>query len=66
LHQTFGPAVTKIEIDSSKGNPWDIRANSNSVFTDDFVGETGHPTREAREAVLAFLREELRGGPPKT
>ena len=65
LRQTFGPAFREIEIDSSKGNRWGIRPNSHCVLTEDFVDETGHPTREARETVLAFLREKLKG-PPKT
>ena len=63
LRQTFGPAFVEIEIDSSKGNCWGIRPNSHSVLTDDFVDETGHPTREARNTVLAFLREKLAGSP---
>jgi hypothetical protein len=60
LRQTFGPAFREIEIDSSKGNRWGIRPNSHCVLTDDFIDEAGHPTREARTAVLAFLREKLR------
>jgi len=59
LRQAFGPAFAEIEIDSSKGNRWGIRPNAHSVLTDDFVDESGHPTREARDAVLAFLREKL-------
>jgi dienelactone hydrolase len=59
LTQTFGPAFAKIEIDSSKGNRWGIRANAHSVLTDDFVDASGHPTRAARDAVLDFLRERL-------
>ena len=61
LRRTFGPAFVEIEIDSSKGNRWGIRHRSHSVLTDDFVDEAGHPTREARDAVLAFLRENLAG-----
>jgi dienelactone hydrolase len=63
LRKTFGPAFMEIEIDSSQGNLWGIHPNSHSVLTDDFVDKSGHPTREAREAVLAFLREKLRGSP---
>ncbi len=63
LRQAFGPAFVEIEIDSSKGNRWGIRPNAHAVLTDDFVDESGHPTREAREAVLAFLREKLAGSP---
>jgi dienelactone hydrolase len=60
LRHTFGVGFKEIEIDSSKGNRWGVRPNSHSVLTDDFVDETGHPTRVARETVLAFLREKLR------
>ena len=63
LRQAFGPAFMEIEIDSSKGNRWGIRPNAHSILTDDFVDESGHPTREARDAVLAFLRQKLRGSP---
>jgi len=63
LRRTLGPAFKEIEIDSSKGNRWGIRAHSHSVLTEDFVDETGHPTREARGRVLGFLREKLRGSP---
>jgi len=63
LRQAFGPAFMEIEIDSSKGNRWGIRPNAHSILTDDFVDESGHPTREARDAVLAFLRQKLRGTP---
>lgn len=63
LRQAFGPAFMEIEIDSSKGNRWGIRPNAHSILTDDFVDESGHPTREARDAVLAFLREKLTGSP---
>jgi dienelactone hydrolase len=63
LRKTFGPAFMEIEIDSSRGNRWGIRPNAHAVLTDDFVDETGHPTREARQAVIAFLREKLRGSP---
>jgi dienelactone hydrolase len=63
LRHSFGPAFVEIEIDSSKGNQWGIRRNAHSILTDDFVDESGHPTREARDAVLAFLREKLSGSP---
>src|SRR5438093_2513930 len=61
LRQAFGPAFVEIEIDSSNGNRWGIRPNAHSILTDDFVDSSGHPTREARDAVLAFLRERLAG-----
>ena len=63
LRQAFGPAFVEIEIDSSKGNRWGIRPNAHCILTDEFVDESGHPTREARDAVLAFLREKLSRSP---
>ncbi|HEY2967368.1 MAG TPA: dienelactone hydrolase family protein [Casimicrobiaceae bacterium] len=63
LRQALGPAFVAIEVDSSKGNRWGIRPNAHSILTDDFVDESGHPTREARDAVLAFLRQKLTGSP---
>src|SRR2546430_10018031 len=63
LRRAFGPRFVEIEIDSSRGNRWGIRPNAHSLLTDDFVDESGHPTREACHAVLAFLRQKLRGSP---
>jgi dienelactone hydrolase len=63
LRRSFGPAFIEIEIDSSKGNRWAIHRRAHAVLTDDFVDESGHPTREARDAVLAFLRENLGRSP---
>jgi dienelactone hydrolase len=61
LRRTLGSNFVEIEVDSSRGNLWGIRPNAHAVLTDEFVDEAGHPTREAREAVLSFLREELPG-----
>jgi hypothetical protein len=63
LRHTLGPGFVEIEIDSSRGNRWEIGPRSHSVLTHDFVDEAGHPTREARNAVIAFLRERLAGSP---
>lgn len=49
-----------IEIDSSPGNPAGIRRKAHSVLTVDLVDEPGHPTRDALDRVLAFLRRQLR------
>jgi len=59
LRAAFGAAFQAIEIDSSPKNRWGIPRNAHSVLTSDFKGEAGHPTREARDAVIAFLRRQL-------
>jgi dienelactone hydrolase len=59
LRQELGDAFIGVEIDSSPGNPWDIPGNAHSVLTEHLVDEPGHPTHEALEQVLTFLRTRL-------
>ncbi|MDR3418670.1 MAG: dienelactone hydrolase family protein [Nevskia sp.] len=59
LRQTFGPAFRAIEIDSSPGNPHGISSRAHSMLTHHFVDRQGHPTREARDRVIAFFKEKL-------
>jgi dienelactone hydrolase len=61
LRRTLGHAFECIEIDSSPGNPFDIRPRAHSVLTVDLVDQPGHPTRAALDRVIAFLGERLRG-----
>lgn len=60
LRREFGDQFEGIEIDSSPGNPHGIPRTAHSVVTKDLVDETGHPTREALDRVLAFFAERLR------
>lgn len=62
LRRTFGDRFAAIEIDSSPGNAFGIRSRAHAVLTLDLVDQPGHPTREARERVIAFLGERLRQG----
>lgn len=64
LRRELGDAFVAIEIDSAPGNPWGIKRLAHSVLTNDLVDEPGHPTREAREQVVAFLRTRLAPSPP--
>ncbi len=48
-----------IEIDSGPGNKHGIKASAHSVLTVDLVRETGHPTEQALQRTLSFLRERL-------
>jgi dienelactone hydrolase len=59
LKNTFGSAFEAIEIDSAPGNPHGIERAAHSVLTKDLVDREGHPTRQALERVLGFLRERL-------
>ena len=59
LRQELGDSFIGVEIDSSPGNPHGIRKRAHSVLTDDFVDEPGHPTRDAMDQVLGFLRVKL-------
>jgi dienelactone hydrolase len=59
LRHEFGSAFEAIEIDSSPGNPHGISRRAHSVLTENLIDEEGHPTRQALERVLSFLRERL-------
>lgn len=64
LRAELGDAFIGVEIDSSPGNPWGIPRSAHSVLTEHLVDEPGHPTREALDRVLGFLRERLVGAGP--
>ena len=53
-------AFEPIVIDSGPGNPHGLTRGAHSVLARDFVDEAGHPTREARARVMAFLEERLK------
>lgn len=59
LRQEFGDKIETIEIDSSKDNPYQIPQNAHAVLTRHFVERDGHPTKEALERVLSFLKAKL-------
>ena len=59
LRRELGDAFIAIEIDSSPGNPYGIAKGSHSVLTEHLVEQPGHPTVEARDRVLEFLRAQL-------
>ncbi len=59
LRRELGDGFIAVEIDSSKGNPFDIKRRAHSVLTIDLVDEPDHPTRAALDQVLDFLRERL-------
>jgi dienelactone hydrolase len=59
LRRELGDAFIGVEIDSAPGNRGGIRRNAHSVLTEDLVDEPGHPTHEALERVLDFLRKRL-------
>jgi dienelactone hydrolase len=57
--QELGDRFIAVEIDSSPGNPQGIKRTAHSVLTEEFVDRPGHPTRDALDRVLAFLRDRL-------
>lgn len=59
LTAELGDGFERIDIDSSAGNPHGIWSGAHSVLTRDLVDLAGHPTREALDRLLAFLREHL-------
>jgi dienelactone hydrolase len=59
LKERLGDAFEVIELDSSKGNSGGFSPRAHSVLTDEVREEDGHPAYEARERVVAFLRERL-------
>ncbi|MFA5882804.1 MAG: dienelactone hydrolase family protein [Acidimicrobiia bacterium] len=60
LRRVLGDRFIAVEIDSSKGNAYDIPRAAHSVLTEHFVDEPGHPTRDALDQVLAFFTDQLR------
>jgi dienelactone hydrolase len=60
LRQALGDGFEGIEIDSGPRNRWGIKRTAHSPVTNDLVDEAGHPTRQALDRVLGFLREKLR------
>jgi dienelactone hydrolase len=60
LRAELGDRFLAVEIDSQRGNPHGIARRAHSVLARDYVDEPGHPTRDALDKVLAFLRERLR------
>jgi dienelactone hydrolase len=59
LRRELGAAFEGIEIDSGPGNPHGLPRRAHSVVTLDFVDERGHPTRDALDRLLSFLRAQL-------
>ena len=58
--EELGDNFIGVDIDSSAGNPHGIKRVAHSVLTEHFVDQPGHPTKDALDRVLAFLREKLK------
>lgn len=65
LRAAFGDGWLPIALNSRPGNPAGIGKHEHRVITSEDVETPGHPTNEAREQVVAFLRERL-GVPART
>jgi dienelactone hydrolase len=59
----LGDNFIGVELDSSAGNPHGVKKSAHSVLTEELVDEPGHPTKDALDRVLAFLRERLAATP---
>jgi len=55
----LGDNFIGVEIDSFPGNPHGIKKAAHSVLTEELVDQAGHPTKDALDRVLAFLRDRL-------
>jgi dienelactone hydrolase len=60
LRELLGDRLLAVQIENPPGNPHGIKKRAHSVLTEDLVDEPGHPTRDALDRVLGFLREQLR------
>lgn len=66
-HDALGPRFVARVLPDSAANPdpppffRDVVRSPHSVFTAHLVDEAGHPTLQARDEVIAFLRERLLG-----
>jgi len=63
LRAAFGDGWLPVALNSRPGNPDGIGSNEHMVLTSKDVETPGHPTHEAREQVVAFLRERLAAQP---
>jgi dienelactone hydrolase len=61
LRQELGDRFVAVEIDSSPGNRHGNPRRAHSVLTEHLVDQPGHPTRDALDQVLEFLRTRLLG-----
>jgi len=62
LRAALGERVMVVEIENRAGNNvHGIRKAAHSVLTEDLVDEPGHPTKDALDKVLQFLKERLTG-----
>ena len=59
LRATFGDGWLPVQLNSRPGNEAGIGSNEHSVLTSKDVETPGHPTHEAREQVVGFLRQRL-------
>jgi len=59
LRAAFGDGWLPIALNSRPGNTAGIGSNEHMVLTSKDADTPGHPTHEAREQVVAFLRERL-------
>ncbi|WP_375388922.1 dienelactone hydrolase family protein [uncultured Amnibacterium sp.] len=59
LRRALGDRFEVIELDSSPGNAGGFARTAHSVLTNELRDVPGHPALEARERVVAFLRERL-------
>ena len=62
LRGALGPAFIGTEIPDGAGNPEGLKSEGrapHSVFTTDLIDETGQPTREAVDEIIAFFRHAL-------
>jgi dienelactone hydrolase len=59
LRRELGEGFIAVEIDSSPGNLHGIKRRAHSVLTIDLVDEPDHPTRQALDRVVRFLRDRL-------
>ena len=59
LRRELGEGFEAVEIDSAAGNAAGIDPGAHSVLTMDLVDSPEHPTRQALDRVIDFLRERL-------
>lgn len=62
LRKELGPAFIGKEIPDEAGNPAGLKSQGrgpHSVFTTDLIDETGQPTREAVDEIIAFFQNKL-------
>jgi hypothetical protein len=59
LRKRLGDGFVAVELDQADGNPAETLSKHHAVLTAGLIDESGEPTRDALDQVLAMLTHKL-------